>query len=85
MRNENSQLFPFTGIYCFFYFTVRMLLFSRIRPGYSSISSIILNNKEDDLHFSPVIFKKHKNLLQLKQWEYLLDIKSEHKLMFPTG
>lgn len=43
---------------------------------------IILNNKKDDLHFSPVIFKKHKNLLQLKQWEYLPDIKSKHNLMF---
>lgn len=49
------------------------------------VALIILTNKEDDLHFSPVIFKKHKNLLQLKQWEYLLDIKSKHKLMFPTG
>lgn len=47
------------------------------------VALIILNNKEDDLHFSPVIFKKLKNLLQLKQREYLLDIKSKHKLMFP--
>ena len=83
MRNENSQLFPFTGIYCFFILPYACSYF--LEYVLVIVALIILNNKEDDLHFSPVIFKKHKNLLQLKQWEYLLDIKSKHKLMFPTG